>query len=162
MEEWKTFERGGITYRINDQGTIIGPRGRVIKTRYNSDGYLMVTLGQLPVRTTYRVHRLVAECFLSRSNDHDEVNHIDFNRSNNSVTNLEWVTHADNVRYSYKRGRHTGSRARERNGRHILCAGDIPKIRKMIAEGVSNIKIGKAFGVAPSTIWNIKVGNTWK
>lgn len=162
MEHWKEFEFGGLSYKVSDHGNIIGARGRKLSQRKNNDGYMVVTLGIAGQRTMARVHRIVAECFIPHDVALNEVNHIDFNRANNCVENLEWTTHSENVRYSYASGRHIGSLQRERNGRALLKESDIPKIKAMIADGVSNINTGKRFGVAPSTIWNIKAGNTWK
>lgn len=60
------------------------------------------------VWTTAGVHRIVATAFCENSNNYPEVNHIDFNRKNNVATNLEWVTHKQNVQYSHEHYRHFG------------------------------------------------------
>lgn len=52
----------------------------------------------------FLVHRIVAETFLSNTNKLLEVNHIDGNKKNNSVINLEWVTHSQNVKHAYTTG----------------------------------------------------------
>ena len=49
---------------------------------------------------TRRVHRLVAETYIPNPNDLPQVNHIDENKKNNSVTNLEWISNADNINHS--------------------------------------------------------------
>lgn len=48
------------------------------------------------------LHRLVAETFIPNHNESDEVNHIDGNRLNNNVSNLEWVTNKENIRHAFK------------------------------------------------------------
>lgn len=158
---WKDFEYNGLKYKVSDDGVIVGSRGRALSQRLNKDGYLCVTLGELGRRSVYRVHRIVAQCFIPHDEYHNEVNHIDYDRTNNHIDNLEWVTHIENIHHSAKVGRMSGVRSCENNGRSLLSSEDIPIIRKMIDEGYSNIQIGKKFGVAPSTIWNIKAGNTW-
>lgn len=90
-----------------------------IKTpKKNKDGYLSISLSVNGHDKTFTIHKLVAEAFISKPNTNErlEINHIDLNRENNCATNLEWVTHQDNVRYSSNKGRyycHDGSR----NGR---------------------------------------------
>lgn len=162
MTIWKDYTYGGLAYKVSNHGDVIGRRGRILAQHKNSDGYMTVTLGSGKCRDRVKVHRVIAECFIPHDVSKNEVNHKDFNRANNNANNLEWVTHVDNIRYSYAAGRHIGSRSHERNGRSLLTEQDIPVIREMISSGRSNIEIGHLFGVAPSTIWNIKAGNTWK
>lgn len=91
------------------KGDIIQTRKEKIKTLTKSpDGYLTVKLSKDGKDTRYQVSRIVAEAFITRpeSDEYLEVNHKDFNRENNHVDNLEWLTHTDNVRYSNAVGRH--------------------------------------------------------
>ena len=81
----------------------------IIKTLYeNRDGYLTVKLSKDGVDKREFVGRVVAKSFIPmpESDSFLEVNHKDFNRKNNCVENLEWVTHEENVRYSSNAGRH--------------------------------------------------------
>lgn len=56
--------------------------------------------------TTVRVHRLVATAFVANPKMYDEVNHINFDRSDNRADNLEWISHKANVQYTISAGRH--------------------------------------------------------
>lgn len=77
-----------------------------VTIRQNADGYMIVRLSKNGVRKQFNVHRLVAEAFIPNMDNLPEVNHIDANRANNCVDNLEWCTHRDNVRYAIQLGNH--------------------------------------------------------
>lgn len=74
-------------------------KGRLLKPGKNSDGYLYVNLCCQCVQKTFRVHRLVAEAFIPNPDNLPEVNHIDEDKTNNRVDNLEWVSHIQNMRH---------------------------------------------------------------
>jgi hypothetical protein len=67
---------------------------------------MVVTTGKTGNRKTASVHRMVAEAFIPNPDNLPEVNHIDCNRTNNCVDNLEWCTHTENIHYSIKMGNH--------------------------------------------------------
>lgn len=71
---------------------------RIIATDVNSSGYLRVSLYSKGLRRRVLLHRLVAEVFIPNSNNLPEVNHIDGNKLNNSVYNLEWCSRIYNER----------------------------------------------------------------
>ena len=80
------------------RGTYLNP------TKGTRDGYLMALLPDCSgVRKGLRIHRLVAQAFIQNPEQKPCVNHIDGNRKNNSVENLEWVTHSENSVHAYKR-----------------------------------------------------------
>ena len=76
-------------------------KGRVLKlSAPKRTGYLLVQLGTNA--DTHLVHRLVAQTFIPNPDRKPCVNHKDGNRKNNATRNLEWVTYAENERYSYE------------------------------------------------------------
>jgi len=81
-------------------------KSREMSLMQNMDGYLTAKLSKNSVSKRIPVHRLVAEAFIENPYDLEEVNHKDYNRANNTVDNLEWISHGDNVRYSIAAGRH--------------------------------------------------------
>jgi len=89
-------------YEASNDGQIREVKtGKKISQWLDKDGYLIVTLsGKL-----YRVHRLIALTFISNPNNLPVVNHKNFDKSDNHVTNLEWVTYSENSKHSYT-GKH--------------------------------------------------------
>lgn len=80
--------------------------GRILPRKENQDGYLIVRLSKDGVRKQFPVHSLVAHAFVPGYFDGAEVNHKDYDRMNNTPCNLEWITHADNIRHTISGGRH--------------------------------------------------------
>lgn len=73
--------------------------GKLLNPTLNEKGYLQVTLNN-KTQKTYGIHRLVAGAFISNPNNYPVVNHIDENKQNNNVENLEWCTQKQNLKYS--------------------------------------------------------------
>ena len=71
-----------------------------MKPYENHKGYLKIGLCKDGKCEKHRVHRLVAQAFIPNPYGLSDVNHIDGNKQNNSVSNLEWVSNRDNVEYS--------------------------------------------------------------
>ena len=102
-------------YKIGNKGTVIGisrsnddrykNKQWVLKQYEDRNGYMYVTLSNNKKRKTIKVHRLVAEAFLDNPNSYPCVNHIDSNRKNNNVSNLEWVTYKQNMKHAVKNHR---------------------------------------------------------
>lgn len=164
VEEWKKWSCNGLEYLVSNTGRIIGTyRKREILQRLNEDGYCVVSVGNLKNRVVKRVHRIVAEVFVNGMEEFMEVNHKDFNRTNNNYNNLEWITHRENIAYSTLAGNMSSDKRRgSKNGRAILNEEKVREIKEMIKCEKSNRKIAKKYNVHDSTIWNIRVGNTWK
>jgi hypothetical protein len=82
----------------------------------NGGGYLVVNLKHNGCQKMRTVHRLVAEAFLDNPNKYPVVNHIDGNKKNNCLTNLEFCTHSSNMLHAVKLGLHT-----DFGQRKVLC-----------------------------------------
>lgn len=105
METFNFIKYKGVEYLVSSYGKVfVGDKE--LKQRENHDGYLVVSIIETDKESRrYRsvgVHRLVAMAFIHNDspNEKVEVNHKDYNRKNNQVDNLEWLSHADNIRYS--------------------------------------------------------------
>jgi hypothetical protein len=118
MAVWKNIANYDEMYEVSCDGEIrsknrftksISGRkrfviGRVIKTKKNRDGYLFVTLSKNGQVQNLYVHRIVAETYISNPDNKPQVNHIDGDKKNNSVDNLEWVSVSENTKHAYKNG----------------------------------------------------------
>lgn len=99
--EWKLIEGFDGVYSVSNYGEVRNNKtGKLMKPRKNETGYLRINLTKNGKPKCMRVHRLVAQAFIPNPENKPEVNHIDFNRENNCVSNLEWVTNQENTQYS--------------------------------------------------------------
>lgn len=107
-------------YQVTDDGKILSlpntSRKRVRELKPEIFGnkvlsYERVSLCTEGKITRYLVHRLVATAFIPNPENKPQVNHIDNNGLNNLYTNLEWVTHKENMTHSAKQGRQNECRA---------------------------------------------------
>lgn len=159
----KTANYYGLDYVICDDGTIIGPERGIVKQRKNIDGYMECTLGSMENRhARVKVHRIIAEQFVPNPLGLNEVNHKDFNRTNNNADNLEWVSHTDNIKYSVDAGHWVGKRCGEINGRAKTTAADVLEMRRLYADGSRISDIAKMYNKPHSTVLNIVKRNTWR
>lgn len=104
-------------------------KSKILKTFLSADGYCTLQLYKNGIPKTITVHRLVAITFIEKNHLLNEVNHKDFNRTNNRVENLEWCTHKENVLYSNKYNPKPKIK-RDDNGRTKIKEADIENIIK--------------------------------
>lgn len=96
-------------YEISNKGRIIGKKGKLLKCRQNWCGYIQCDIVFDDGFRAKSVHRAVAYLFLGRPSEEYEVNHIDGNKQNNCVENLEWVTKKENqIHASHTLGKRVG------------------------------------------------------
>lgn len=113
MEVWKDIKNYEGIYQISNFGNIKSldritfngrrhtySQGKFLKLSKTANGYIKIMLRKNNKSITELVHRLVAESFLSNNDNKQLVNHIDKNKSNNTLHNLEWSTYSENQRHS--------------------------------------------------------------
>lgn len=94
-------------YQVSDFGRIKSlkfMKEKILKLKKTSGGYLHVLLYKDGKNKDHRAHRLVAQSFIPNPENKPEVNHIDGNKENNNINNLEWVTGTENKKHAYKIG----------------------------------------------------------
>ena len=98
METWKQYKN--TNYEVSDWGNVrrIGST-KNRKPQDNGHGYLYVSLRVEGKNTNFYIHRMVAETFIENKDNKEQVNHIDENKANNHVSNLEWMTKEENLKY---------------------------------------------------------------
>lgn len=138
-------------------------RGRILKQAITNAGYLTVELnlqGKKPKRLT--THRLVALSFIPNTENKSSVNHIDFNKLNNIIENLEWVTHSENMKHCFDNNRHPGSGLK---GSQMHTSKINEKQAKEIREqkgSISGLELAKKYGVSHTIIYGIWNDKIWK
>lgn len=105
MYEWKMLNEN-TNYEINKNGMIRNKKTkRILKPAKNkTNGYLSVALCNNGKQKTYSVHKLVALNYIKNTNNYKEINHIDGNKENNNVSNLEWCDRSQNLLHAYNTG----------------------------------------------------------
>ena len=97
-KEIKDFEN----YVVHSDGKIYNKRGKSICEWKDNVGYLQVKLFKDGKMYYRRVHRLVAEAFIPNPNNLKQVNHIDGDKTNNDISNLEWCNNKENTKHGYE------------------------------------------------------------
>lgn len=131
--------------------------GHIAKNGYRT---VVVSIDEKPYRRKrFYIHRLVAEHFIENPNNYKFVNHIDGNKLNNHVSNLEWCTPSHNNQHAYNIG--LKPRGEEFYSAK-LTEEDVLKIKEMLSRGVHPKNIAPIYSVSVSAIKQIKNGYTWK
>ena len=90
-------------FRVDDQGNVYGKRGNILKGCIDRCGYREVCLSLKGKQKSVLVHRLILKSFKPCENmDKLDVNHINGNKLDNRLINLEWCTRSENINHSYK------------------------------------------------------------
>lgn len=159
-ERWADVLGYGGLYQVSDQGRVRQGRGvysRVLSQTKTNVGYLVVSLSDGTGFKRKYVHRLVAEAFMPDHAKGAEVNHINGDKTDNRLVNLEWVTHRENMQ-------HARNVLKRWQGRRNLYA------RKLTDDDVMAIRssnetqqaLADRYGVSQVAIHNVKVGKTYK
>jgi hypothetical protein len=164
-EEFKVIDECP-NYMVSNFGNIKGlTSGIILKPWFNDRGYNKVTLCKSNNKQSNRyVHRLVAIAFIENPHQYNQVNHIDGNKNNNTIHNLEWctrkhnITHARDILNSFQFLKDKPI-ARKLNVNQVI---NIKQLLKLDSSTKHINKIASEYNVNPQTIKCIHWGITWK
>lgn len=104
-EIWLPIKHGGGKKEVSSLGRVRNSvTKRILRQSIGKDGYPSITFWVDGKNSSFRVHRLVAEAFIPNPKLKSTVNHKDFNKTNNRVSNLEWNSTEENISHYFENG----------------------------------------------------------
>jgi len=173
MEIWKTIP-GYSLYQISDMGRLKTfnwkntGREAIMRPALDGSGYLRTMLkrdtdGKIE---TVKVHRLVLLAFTGNPVNGSQCNHINGIRSDNRLLNLEWISHSENIKHSFRIG--LSNNKGEKNPAATITEEKVKEIRKnyqygkKYRSGITKKQLAEEYGVSFNVIKNIVTNRTWK
>jgi hypothetical protein len=167
-ELWKDVIGYEEYFQVSNLGNIFSKRThKILITPLSKTGYPLLSTkigGRKGTYKTIKVHRMVAEAFIPNPDNKPFVNHIDGNKTNNVVTNLEWVTAKENSVHSISTGLQK-PRCGMESGNSKLTDDDVKHIRENYKPRCSangSRALGRKYGVDHQTILCIVKNKNWK
>jgi len=159
QEIWKSIP-GFENYLISNLGNVYNKKfNRVKKPTKGNGGYWSINLSKNGKSSFCLLHRIVAITFLPNPENKPQVNHINADKKDNTVNNLEWVTSKENNIHSVTKGNGT-------KGTQVwtakLSEKDVIKIKNRLKQGETLVILAKEFNVCKQTIFKIKTNKIWK
>lgn len=157
-----------ITFEGTDRHYILYDDGRLYdcyckhfrKPRETYKGYLKYYIYIYGKVKGFFVHRLVMQTFNPvEGMEHLQVNHIDCNKHNNNLSNLEWCDQSHNQKHAFANG--LISRKGEKNSAHKLTETEVIEICELLVSGASDISLAEIYHVSQSTISAIRNHRNW-
>ena len=146
------------SYFVTRDGKIFNKHGKRMKTQDNGRGYQIVGLTWGGRRHMKGVHRVVAEVYLPNPMNLSDVNHKDTVRTNNILANLEWMTHGENIKYSFDTK--CRSAVGSNNANSIITEEDAREICTLLQLGYKACKI-RDLGYPYNPVRSIKAKKHW-
>lgn len=167
MEIWKTIKGYENRYEVSNYGNV---RTLLRKLNYKNNLKPRLNLGRryaglLDSKQHFRlitISRLVALTFIPNLLNKPQVNHIDGNKLNDCVNNLEWVTASENIIHAYKSGLMKAPRG-EKSGKNKLTELSVKRIKNLYSLGnITQLDLAKIYNVSSVTIHSIVNNRTWE
>ena len=163
MEIWKDVIGYEGLYEVSNFGrvkSLLLKNERILRPRINGNGYLRVALRKNDIAKDFFIHRLVAFSFLENMEEKEFINHIDGNKKNNTVENLEWCNRSENIQHAIKNGLMDNIFG-EKNKNSKITKEQALKI-KYGHHGISNTELASIYKINQSKISEIRSGKRWK
>lgn len=167
-EQWRSVIGFEGFYEVSDHGRVRSVdrvttkrfRGRVLSPNKHPNGYLLVSLHTPQRKLKAKIHRLVAEAFIS-SGEGRECDHVDHDKTNNRVSNLRWVSHKENMQAAHAAKRFSPVHNHKQAARFLLSAGDVQLMHKLRAAGTHPLSLAATFKVTIGSVHRILRGDRW-
>lgn len=177
-EKWTSAKNFEIYYEVSDLGRVrrLPRKSRNSRNPHtfksydykilslnskNTDRYITCKLTINGITRSVQLHRLVLESFIPMSKTRNIVNHLDGNKHNNKLENLEWVTAKENVNHTIKNGRAKYSFG-ENSGKTVLSNRDVIKIKFLLKnKKLKQREIASIFNTSVKIITDINTERTW-
>ena len=104
IEKWLPIPNYEGKYWISNYGRLKN-NNQIMKPMVATNGYLIACLWKNNKQKKFVIHRLVANAFIDNPNNYEEVNHLDEDKTNNRIDNLEWCSHKYNMNYGNVRNK---------------------------------------------------------
>lgn len=142
--------------KVNRNNSVQITKEIIKKLRINKSGYNTAYLAIIKSYRHFMVHRLVAIAFIPNKENKPFINHIDGNKLNNHVDNLEWCTSSENIKHAYKNGLMS-----QKGENHASNKLNNKQVLDIFKSTQSSRLLSKKYGVNQNSINNIKTGVTW-
>jgi len=168
MEIWERVRGYEESYKVSTYGRVKSlsrksrRKERIMSPIITRCGYLLIQLWSDGHFVSRSIHRMVAEAFIPNIYSKPQVNHINSNRADNAVGNLEWVTASENSIHGIVVGKRRIARG-QNIWSSILTEDQVIEIkRRYVARKTTQQMLATEFGVSRSTVGYIITGKNWK
>ena len=169
MEIWKDIEETEGLYQVSNLGRFKRlERDRfsemILKLGKYSNGYYQFSVVIKRKRITAIAHRIVAKYFIPNPENKSQVNHKNGIKTDNRVENLEWVSHSENMKHSFRVLKNKPyDKTCEKNPNSKLKKEDVLEIRNLYKNNIiTQSEISKKYNINAPAIWKIVNNRTWK
>jgi DNA-binding XRE family transcriptional regulator len=135
-------------------------KGKILKKSIGTNGYYYISMYKDKKQKSFKVARVIAQTFLNNPRNLPEVNHINSNRTDDRVQNLEWCNRSQNMKHAFDKG--FACQKGEKNGYSKLSKKEVIEIKRLHSIGDYKQKeLAKIFNISKTTIHNVIKGKTW-
>jgi len=161
-EVWKDVIGYESVYQVSNKGRAKSfHRGRELILKPTGTDYAIIVLCKNGIERPRSLHTVIAETFYGSAPEGMVVNHIDGNKRNNELSNLEYCSRSQNTIHAIQ-----GGFKKVNKGSDVvtskLADDDVRQIRRLLTNGQSQISIAELFNVHQSTISNIYNNKIWR
>lgn len=174
-EIWKDIKRYKGLYQISNLGRVkvlqrtVCVKGKkpfvkseeILNGYIEKNGYLVFALYKNKVRKIFKAHRLIAIHFIPNPDKKKDINHINGNKKDNTISNLEWCTCAENARHAFDTGLRINPKGMSHGGAKLTDEKVIEIVKKYKTGAISYRKLGAEYGISYAVVFNIFKGKVW-